>query len=70
MSEKEAKGVESEYLFGLVKELYGGRLDPEELEEVRKGVERIVGTSEELRAVKLGNWDEPFSVFRPYRKEE
>jgi hypothetical protein len=70
MSEKEAKGVESEYLFGLVKELYGDRLGPEELEEVRKGVERIVETSEELRAVKLGNWDEPFSVFRPHRKEE
>ena len=69
MSEKEAKGVESEYLFGLVKELYSDRLGPEELEEVRKGVERIVETSEELRAVKLGNWDEPFSVFRPYRKE-
>jgi hypothetical protein len=70
MSEKEAKCVESEYLFGLVKELYGDRLDPDELEEVRKGVERIVETSEELRAVKLGNWDEPFYVFRPYRKEE
>jgi hypothetical protein len=70
MSEKESKGVESEHLFGLVKEMYGGRLSPEEMEEVRKGVERIVETSEELRAVKLGNWDEPFSVFRPYRKEE
>jgi len=70
MSEKEAKSVESEYLFGLVKEMYGDRLGPEELEEVRKGVERIVETSEDLRAVKLGNWDEPFSVFRPYRKEE
>ncbi len=70
MSEKEAKGVEFEYLFGLVKELYGDRLGPEELEEVRKGVERIVETSEKLRAVRLGNWDEPFFVFRPYRKGE
>jgi len=37
---------------------------------VRKGVERISETVEALRAVKLGNGDEPFSVFIPFREEE
>lgn len=62
--------TESEILFELVKARYGERLIPEELEEVRKGVERISETAEALRAVKLGNWDEPFSVFTPFREEE
>ncbi len=42
----------------------------EQLEEVRKGVERIVQESEALRSVKLDNGDEPLSLFRPYRAEE
>jgi hypothetical protein len=25
--------------------------------------------AEAVRKVKLGNWDEPFFVFKPYRKE-
>jgi hypothetical protein len=29
----------------------------------------IVETSLELRKVELGNWDEPFSVFKPYRRD-
>jgi hypothetical protein len=60
--------VEAETLFRLVEQLYGSRLTGDELDEVRKGVERIVEASAELRAVRLGNWDEPFSVFSPYRR--
>jgi 2-keto-4-pentenoate hydratase len=60
--------VEAEMLFRLVEQLYGPGLTGAELEEVRKGVERIVEASAELRAVKLSNWDEPFSVFAPYRR--
>ena len=56
--------------FNIVKRLYGDRLTPEELDEVRKGVEGIVEAAESLRAVKLENGDEPFSVFVPYRKED
>ncbi|MBN2334196.1 hypothetical protein JXL21_01465 [Candidatus Bathyarchaeota archaeon] len=66
----DSKTAEAEKLFTLVKERYGDKLTEEELEEVRKNVERIVETSMELRAVELGNWDEPFSVFKPYRREE
>jgi len=64
----ESNRVEAEALFRLVEQLYGARLTEAELEEVRKGVERIVEASAELRAVRLGNWDEPFSVFTPYRR--
>ena len=61
---------ESETLFKLVRDQYGDRLTPEELEEVKKGVERIMETAKALREVKLENWDEPFSIFKPFRKGE
>lgn len=60
---------ETETLFSLVKERHGDKIAPEELEDVRKAVEKIVESSTELRKVELGNWDEPFSVFKPYRRE-
>jgi len=60
---------EAETLFTLVKEKHGDRIAPDELEEVRKAVERIVESSKELREFELGNWDEPFNVFKPYRRD-
>lgn len=69
MSKSDVRGKESEFLFNMVRERYGDRLSGEELEEVRKGVERVVEAAEALRSVKLKNSDEPFSVFKPYRKE-
>ena len=68
MSNCKEQNDESEILFKMVKKRYGERLSPEELEEVRKGVERITETAEALRSVKLENWDEPFFVFMPYRR--
>ena len=70
MSDPEKTNNEAKYLFNLVKSQYGDRLNEAELEEVKKSVERIVETSEKLREVKLGNWDEPFSVFIPFLEEE
>jgi hypothetical protein len=61
---------ESDILFKLVEGKYGDRLTPDELEGVKKGVERMVEAAEALRSVKTDNWDEPFNVFRPYTKEE
>jgi hypothetical protein len=61
---------ESDILFKLVEEMYGDRLTPEELEEVKKGVERVTETARALREVKIENWDEPFSTFKPYTEEE
>jgi hypothetical protein len=59
--------AEVERLFTLVRERYGARLTPTQLDEVRKGVEGIVLAARALRAVKLENTDEPFPPFIPYR---
>jgi len=61
---------ESDILFKLVEDKYGDRFTPKELEEIKKGVERVTETARALREVKIENWDEPFTVFRPYTKEE
>jgi len=63
------KNREVELLFEIVKHHYGDKIESDELEEVCKGVERVVENAEKLRAIKLRNGDEPFSIFRPYRKE-
>jgi predicted nucleotidyltransferase len=62
-----ARKKDSEILFELVRERYGGRLSADELEEVRKAVDVIAENAEALRRVGLENWDEPSSVFRPFR---
>jgi len=69
MSSHKERNDESEFLFKIVQNRCGERFSPEEWEEIRKGVERITETAEALRSVKLENWDEPFSVFKPYRRE-
>ena len=69
MSERKPENREVETLFQLVSDRYGGRLDAEQLEEVKKGVEAIAEAAQALRAVKLENGDEPLSIFTPYRAE-
>ena len=59
---------EAELMFDVVRERYGDRLDDEQLEEVRKGVEGIFEAAQTLREIKLENGDEPFSMFVPFRK--
>jgi hypothetical protein len=58
---------EVERLFALVRERYGDRLTPAQLDEVRKGVEGVVLAARALRAVRLENGDEPFPPFIPHR---
>ena len=50
---------EVDLLFALVRERYGPRLTPEELEAVRAGVSAIVEGARALRAVRLDNADGP-----------
>ena len=69
MSESKPESVEAEALFRMVSDRYGDGLDAEQLEEVKKGVETIAEAAQALRAVKLGNGDEPLSIFTPYRAE-
>ena len=59
--------AEVERLFALVRDRYGDRLTPAQLDEVRKGVEGVVLAARALRSVRLRNADEPFSPFVPYR---
>jgi hypothetical protein len=61
--------AEVDVLLELVRRRYGQRLDPEQLEGVRKGIQGIVEGARALRAVRLGNTDEPFQPFRPFRAE-
>ena len=49
---------------------YGDRLTGQETDEVRKIVRRIANTSQELRAVRLANSDEPMALFQPYASED
>ena len=57
-------------LFALVSARYRHRLDAAQLEGVRKAIEGIVAQARSVRAVRLGNGDEPYPTFRPYRADE
>ena len=61
---------ETEILFELIRARYGSRLTPEQLEGVRRGVAAVVAQSDALRAVRLGNADEPVQCFVPFRADE
>jgi hypothetical protein len=63
-----APDAEVERLFALVRERYGHRLTPAELDDVRRGVAGVVLAARALRAVRLDNADEPFPPFVPYRE--
>jgi hypothetical protein len=56
---------EADLLFAFVRARYGERLDAGALDAVRQAVGAIVDQSRALRAVRLGNADEPFVTFRP-----
>jgi hypothetical protein len=66
MSDEKSREVEAR--FRVVADRYGDRLTPDELEEVRKAIEANLDAAYALRSIKLENWDEPFSVFKPLRR--
>ena len=68
MSETTRTESDSKFLFDMLKRRYDERLNPEELDEVKKGVETIQKAADKLRSVKLENSDEPFALFVPYRE--
>ena len=61
----DAAQSEVELLFSLVRDRYGSRLTPEELEAVRTGVAAIVEGARALRAVHLDNADGPLLALPP-----
>lgn len=60
---------EKEHIFKRVKELYGDRLTEEQLSAVEESIDPIINVIEKLRNIPLENSDEPYSVFKPYRKD-
>jgi hypothetical protein len=66
MSDEKRRELEAR--LRVVADRYGDRLTPEELEEVRKALEANLDAANALRSIRLGNWDEPFSVFKPVRR--
>ncbi len=56
-------------MFERVKTLYGDRLDDEQLAAVEASLDPMISVLELLRSLPLENNDEPFNVFRPYRKD-
>jgi hypothetical protein len=53
---------------GLILARYGDQLDDDARKSIRRDVEAVVRRGERLRQFALENGDEPFPVFRPYRK--
>ena len=56
-------------LFALVANRYGDRLTAEQLDEIKKMIEGQVEMARALRAVRLGNADEPAHAFAAYRSD-
>lgn len=61
--------TEKEHMFERIKTLYGDRLNEEQLAAVEASLDPVVAVLEQIRAVPLENSDEPYSVFKPYRKD-
>lgn len=62
--------TETGILLDLVKKRYGDRLTDEQMADVEKQLTRNLETAESLRSVELENGDEPYNVFKPYRRKE
>ena len=61
--------TEKMHMFERIKVLYGDRLDEEQLAAVEASFDPMIDVLEQIRAVPLENSDEPYSVFKPYRKD-
>jgi len=69
MSEPVKPNPEADALFEIVRQRYGDRLTPEQLDELSRIVRAQVEAARALRAARLTNADEPFQPFAPYRAE-
>ena len=69
MNGEDIDQAEVDRRFVLVRERYGQSIDPTAFGDVRQRIEGIVDSGKDLRAVKLDDSVEPFSVFAPYRNE-
>ncbi len=60
------KETETQHHYALVRAMHGRGLTRAQLAIVRQRVDDIVNAGEAMRAVRLDNAAEPFSVFAPY----
>lgn len=60
---------EKNHMFNRIKELYGDKLTDEQLAAIEASLDPMISVLEKLRSVPLENSDEPYSVFKPYRKD-
>jgi hypothetical protein len=63
------QNTEKEFMFERVKTLYGDMLDKEQLAAIESGLDQMISVFDKIRSVPLENSDEPFSVFKPYKKD-
>ena len=69
MSEPVKPDPEADALFEIVRQRYGDRLTPEQLDELSRIVQAQVEAARALRSIRLTNVDEPMQPFAPYRAE-
>jgi hypothetical protein len=69
-SSGEPTDAELEARWALVRARWGARLDADELADLRKSVQAILEAVRALRAVPLGDTDEPFPPFVPFRADD
>jgi len=60
---------EKDHMYRRVKELYGSRLTEDQLAAIKTSLDPMIKVLEQLRSIPLLNSDEPYSVFKPYRKD-
>ena len=63
-------GEETRILLELVRKRYGDRLTDEQIAAVEKQVATNLENAKGLRSVELENGDEPYNVFKPYRRKD
>jgi hypothetical protein len=61
--------TEKEFMFERIKILYEDRLNDEQLAAIESGLDQMISVLDKIRSVPLENSDEPFSIFKPYRKD-
>jgi hypothetical protein len=61
---------ETQIFLDLVKERYGEKLTEEQLEAVEKQLRNNLETTKGLRSIDLLNSDEPYNVFKPFRRKK
>ena len=69
MSEPSETPSEADLLFAVVRRRYADRLSDEDLQALRRSVDEVARLAAALRAVRLGNADEPFQRFEAFRDD-